>query len=101
MRTVEIRVKRASLADTLGAMREWFDSRRCAPSHFRQAGNVDGTIVISVGFTSNDDTRANEFRKQFDGAPGVPHRAVGNSAPRVERVIVEGEVPERVRISLW
>ena len=68
MRTVKIRVKRSRLADTLGAMREWLDSRRCALAHFRHARDADGTIVISVGFTSPDDTHANEFREQFDAA---------------------------------
>ena len=68
MQTIEIRIKRASLADTLGAMREWLDSRRCALSHFRHERDVDGTIVISIGFTSIDDTHANEFREQFDAA---------------------------------
>lgn len=69
MRTVEIRVDLARLADTLGAMREWLDGRRCALSHFRHARDTDRTVVISVGFTAIDDTHATEFREHFDGAP--------------------------------
>jgi hypothetical protein len=67
MRTVEIRVNLDRLADTLSAMRVWLDARRCALSHFRQAREADGMVVISVGFTSINETHANEFRQQFDG----------------------------------
>jgi hypothetical protein len=48
-------------------MRVWLDARRCALSHFRQAREADGMVVISVGFTSINETHANEFRQQFDG----------------------------------
>ncbi len=65
MRTIEVRVPRAGLAETLGAMREWLDGRRCALSHFRHAHERDETILISLGFTSIDETDADKFCEEF------------------------------------
>jgi hypothetical protein len=47
MRTVEIRVPQASLADILNSMREWLDRERCNLSHFRHTSGDDGIIVIA------------------------------------------------------
>ena len=67
MRTVEIRIDQASFADTLSAMREWLDRRKCYLSHFRHVTGDDGIVVISAGFPSADDPRIDEFQRQFGG----------------------------------
>jgi hypothetical protein len=68
MRTIEIRVPSARLADTLNAMREWLDREKCYLSRFRYESGNDGTAVISVSFSNNDDPRLDEFHQQFNHA---------------------------------
>jgi hypothetical protein len=68
MRTIEIRVNQASLADTLSAMREWLDREKCYLSHFRHTNADDGTIVISASFSNDYDPRIDAFQRQFGGA---------------------------------
>ena len=68
MRTVEIRVSQASLADTLNSMREWLDRERCNLAHFRHTSGEDGIIVISAGFATADDRHVDAFHRQFGGA---------------------------------
>ena len=51
----------ASFADTLNAMREWLDRRKCYLSHFRHVSGDDGTVVISAGFPTADDPASMNF----------------------------------------
>jgi hypothetical protein len=68
MRTIQIRVNQASLADTLSAMREWLDREKCYLSHFRHENGDDGTIVISASFSNDGDPRIDAFLRKFGGA---------------------------------
>jgi len=64
MQSVEIRVNRTDLADTLSAMRLWLDHERCKLLHFRHRTGGQGIVVISAGFDVGD-TCAESFRRQF------------------------------------
>jgi hypothetical protein len=65
MRTIQIRVDQANLADTLGAMREWLDRERCYLSHFRHEIGEGGIVIISAGFSNDYDPRVDAFQRQF------------------------------------
>jgi hypothetical protein len=69
MQSIEIHVKQLDLADTLGAMREWLDRKRCNLSHFRHTSDAAGIVVIiSVGFAAGDHACAEAFRQHFSAA---------------------------------
>jgi hypothetical protein len=68
MRTLEIRVSQASLADILNEIREWHDRKKCALSHFRHTSDEDGSIVISAGFATAEDHHIDAFHRRFASA---------------------------------
>jgi hypothetical protein len=65
MKSVEIRVKQADLAETLGAMREWLDREKCNLLHFSHTSDRTGIVVIDAGFSDGDHVCAEAFRQHF------------------------------------
>jgi len=63
MRIAEVRVNRAELADTLGAMRSWLDHNDAGSTLFETMRERGGSIVVSVEFAT--DNQAEAFRRQF------------------------------------
>jgi hypothetical protein len=60
---IQVYVSRSDFAETLGAMREWLDTRRCLPVKFETAADGD-LIRVSIGFPAG--AIAEDFRLEFD-----------------------------------
>jgi hypothetical protein len=63
---IEITVKRAELADTLGAMRIWLDREKCTISNFRHKNDdAAGSVILKADFI--DQACAERFQQRFGG----------------------------------
>jgi hypothetical protein len=60
---IQVYVNRSDFAETLGAMREWLDTRRCPPVKFETTAEGD-LIRVGIGFPAS--AIAEDFRRKFD-----------------------------------